>query len=132
MNTSLNRWLFKEAYIGCSLPRFSSWYTKHVSILTSNHSESIDHHLALHALHRVHHHRHRARVQLLEALLRVDVHARQPAPEPRVAVVPPHDVLGLTDALLLLQELDHELIGRSAGIDAGFCAFDWKRKPVML
>lgn len=50
-------------------------------------------HLPLDGLDGVHHDRHRARVELLKALLSVDVHPRQPAPEPRVGVIPSHNHL---------------------------------------
>ena len=69
--------------------RLSRLLTEH-DRLRINQSKRIDHHLPSHALHRVDDHGDEPRVQLLERLLRVDVHPRQPAPEPRVRVVPTH------------------------------------------
>ena len=46
--------------------------------------------LALHGLYWVHHHGHRARVQLFKALRSVDIHIGEPTPKARVGVVPAH------------------------------------------
>mmetsp|Transcript_70931 Transcript_70931/g.196356 ORF Transcript_70931/g.196356 Transcript_70931/m.196356 type:complete len:393 (-) Transcript_70931:35-1213(-) len=70
-------------------------------------AEGVNDHLALDALDRVHHHRHRPVRQLLEALLRAHVHAAEPAPEAGVGVVPAHHHLL---AARLAQHVNHLLL----------------------
>lgn len=50
-------------------------------------------HLPLDGLDGIYHDRHSSGVELLKALLRVDVHPRQPAPEAGVRVIPSHNHL---------------------------------------
>mmetsp|Transcript_19836 Transcript_19836/g.54762 ORF Transcript_19836/g.54762 Transcript_19836/m.54762 type:complete len:352 (+) Transcript_19836:2-1057(+) len=66
--------------------------------------ETVNHDLALHRLDRIHHNPHGARIQLLEALLRVHVRAGEPATETGVRVVPAHDHLG---PACLFQHVEH-------------------------
>lgn len=69
--------------------RLSGLLTHHQQLWVDQ-SERVDHDLALDRLNRIHDHGHSARVERLEALLRVDVDTGQPAAEARVAVVPPY------------------------------------------
>mmetsp|Transcript_3158 Transcript_3158/g.12678 ORF Transcript_3158/g.12678 Transcript_3158/m.12678 type:complete len:233 (+) Transcript_3158:326-1024(+) len=85
----LDAGLVQLAHVARGLPRLLAQHHQ----LRVNEAEAVDHHFALHALDGIHHESHRARVQLLEALLRVDVHAGQPAAKARVTVVPSHDHL---------------------------------------
>mmetsp|Transcript_3142 Transcript_3142/g.7971 ORF Transcript_3142/g.7971 Transcript_3142/m.7971 type:complete len:340 (-) Transcript_3142:11-1030(-) len=74
-------------------------------------AKSVDHHLPLHALDRIHHHRHGTLVERLKTLLRVDVHPRKPAPEPGMGVVPPDHHLR---PARLLEHVEH--LGLKHGI----------------
>ena len=71
--------------------------------------ECVDHDLALHALDGVDYDGHCAVIQLLEALLRVDVDHREPAAEAWVRVVPSDDHFV---AAYLLHHVHHVLLVR--------------------
>ena len=65
----------------------------HEEELRVDEAEGVDDHLALDRLNRVDHDGHAPRVELLKALLGLNINPRQPAPESRVRVVPPNDNL---------------------------------------
>mmetsp|Transcript_37370 Transcript_37370/g.45064 ORF Transcript_37370/g.45064 Transcript_37370/m.45064 type:complete len:277 (-) Transcript_37370:411-1241(-) len=53
-------------------------------------SKTINHNFPLHRLNRIHHQRHRPRIQRFERILGVNIDPTQPAPEPRVGMIPPN------------------------------------------
>mmetsp|Transcript_51009 Transcript_51009/g.119886 ORF Transcript_51009/g.119886 Transcript_51009/m.119886 type:complete len:328 (+) Transcript_51009:455-1438(+) len=104
----LNRGLVQVADVRGRLARLLPKHDK----LRVDRSERVDHDLPLHRLDRVNHHGHCALVESLEALLRVDVHARQPAAKARVRVVPAYDHLRPPR---LLEHVEH--LGLEDGVD---------------
>mmetsp|Transcript_46170 Transcript_46170/g.143021 ORF Transcript_46170/g.143021 Transcript_46170/m.143021 type:complete len:272 (+) Transcript_46170:250-1065(+) len=83
--------------------RLAGLLAKHQHLVVDE-PEAVDDDLTLDGLYRVHHDPHGPGVQLLEALLGVDVGAREPAAEAGVGVVPAHDHLR---SPRLLQHVQH-------------------------
>mmetsp|Transcript_59061 Transcript_59061/g.103359 ORF Transcript_59061/g.103359 Transcript_59061/m.103359 type:complete len:273 (+) Transcript_59061:351-1169(+) len=80
-------WLVEMANVGSCL----TWLLSEHHSLLANEPKAINDDLALHGLDRVHDDPDGPWIQLLEALLRVHVRAREPAAEARVGVVPAHN-----------------------------------------
>ena len=100
----LDRRLVQTAQIRGGLPRLLAEHHR----LRTDAPKRVDHDLTLHRLDRIDHHRHGPRVERLERLLRVDVHPRQPAPKPGMAMVPSDHHLGPPHLLQHIQHLGLE------------------------
>lgn len=96
----LNGRLLQMAEIGRGLTRLVAEHHR----VGVDEPKGVDDDLALHALYGIDHDGHGSFGQRLETLLRVDVHARQPAAEARMRVVPADDHLG---PARLLQHVQH-------------------------
>uniref|UniRef100_A0A7S0CMA4 Uncharacterized protein n=1 Tax=Proboscia inermis TaxID=420281 RepID=A0A7S0CMA4_9STRA len=67
-----------------------SWFLPQHHQLRIDQSKTINHNFPLDALNRIHHQRHGPRIQRFERILGINIHPTQPAPEPRVGMIPPH------------------------------------------
>ena len=91
-------------------------------------SECVDYNLAFNTLDRVHDNCDCAVVELLEALLSVDIHHREPAAEPRMRVVPAHYHFVASD---LLYHVHHILLVRRVNcFDAHTRSALWHREHI--
>mmetsp|Transcript_10239 Transcript_10239/g.21461 ORF Transcript_10239/g.21461 Transcript_10239/m.21461 type:complete len:286 (+) Transcript_10239:190-1047(+) len=100
MNQCLNRRFMQMPNIRGSLPRLLPQHHQ----LGINQPKTIDDHLPLDRLNRIHHQRHRPGIQSLKRTLRIDIRRTQPAAEPGVGVIPPHDHLAPPR---LLEHIEH-------------------------
>lgn len=84
VNQGLDGGLLEVPNVGGGLPGLLS----HHEELWVDEAEGVNHDLSLHRLDGINHHCHRSGVEGLEALLGVDIHPGQPAPESWMGVVP--------------------------------------------